>query len=586
MIVTLWKNLLDPRGDEQEWGPGDLYQKLAKVAPFAGTHEHPGWSPARFDPCERAAENVREVYALCLDYDQGTAIADAVEIWEGMAGFLHTTRSHTNAHPRFRVVLPLSRAVSAFEYAGLWRRVSAIAGAVDPAPKDASRFWYWPGVQDGGEFWSTELEGVRLDPDEWLARPEPVTQTPALDLPRSDPSRIEDRARAYIARMPEAISGSGGHQATWAVALVLAKGFGLSERDTFRLLWQDYNPRCVPPWSEKELRHKARQASQARAPHGFKLDDGREWEPTRWELPPAPEPASDPTPTPPASAAERYGALSISDLYSQLVEELKKPQPPKGLTTGVDQLDDGIGGYRSGNVTIFGAKRGFGKTTYSNLVVMENCREHRIALFACEDAPLMYAKRLLAGDANLNATLLRDFRLQDKGRDWQRITEAMTRADKRPFFVNAIGKPLEWIDQAIKELAAECEAQGDPLRLVVVDYLQKIRCAQPTQDRRNEVTRVAATLTATIKNAGAAGLLFSQLKRSDRLEPTEEDLKESGDLEDMAEHIILGWKVGDEYSGNIDRYVKLAKNKDGPDGGKAIPMRFIERTATFERAPR
>src|SRR5690606_38004410 len=77
-------------------------------------------------------------------------------------------------------------------------------------------------------------------------------------------------------------------------------GFGLSEERTFRILWHDYNPRCQPPWSEKELRHKAKQAQKARGPDGFKLDDGRDWEPRRWKLPePPPDDDPDYIPEPP-----------------------------------------------------------------------------------------------------------------------------------------------------------------------------------------------------------------------------------------------------------------------------------------------
>jgi hypothetical protein len=63
-----------------------------------------------------------------------------------------------------------------------------------------------------------------------------------------------DRARTYIAKMPGAISGAAGHDATFAVACKLV-GFGLSPDEAWLLLLE-YNQRCVPPWSEGELQHK------------------------------------------------------------------------------------------------------------------------------------------------------------------------------------------------------------------------------------------------------------------------------------------------------------------------------------------
>lgn len=77
------------------------------------------------------------------------------------------------------------------------------------------------------------------------------------------------RARAWVAKVPGAVAGQGGHDATWRVALACV-GFGLDEEQTFQLLLGDYNPRCAPPWTERELRHKAKEAASARLQPGFK----------------------------------------------------------------------------------------------------------------------------------------------------------------------------------------------------------------------------------------------------------------------------------------------------------------------------
>lgn len=92
------------------------------------------------------------------------------------------------------------------------------------------------------------------------------------------------RARIYLAKMPPAISGSGGHNATLAAARVLVRGFALSDEDAYEILANDYNPRCDPPWAEWELRHKIQSArSCSTIPLGYLLsreprqvDDGDE----------------------------------------------------------------------------------------------------------------------------------------------------------------------------------------------------------------------------------------------------------------------------------------------------------------------
>jgi hypothetical protein len=76
---------------------------------------------------------------------------------------------------------------------------------------------------------------------------------------------IQQRAIAYLDAMPPAIAGQGGHSQTYAAATALVHGFGLDPDQAFSILQSFYNPRCQPPWSEKELRHKVSDA--ASKPH-------------------------------------------------------------------------------------------------------------------------------------------------------------------------------------------------------------------------------------------------------------------------------------------------------------------------------
>ena len=113
-----------------------------------------------------------------------------------------------------------------------------------------------------------------------------------------------ERARRYIAKCPPAISGQGGHNATFHVAACLVHGFALGEPDALALL-SEYNRGCVPPWSERELRHKVESASRAdfREPRGCLLGSGAVVGPQKRFLPrsaPAEKPAS------PVEAAERF----------------------------------------------------------------------------------------------------------------------------------------------------------------------------------------------------------------------------------------------------------------------------------------
>lgn len=79
---------------------------------------------------------------------------------------------------------------------------------------------------------------------------------------------IIERVRAYLARLPISVSGSGGHAAAFNAALVLVKGFNLGEQDAFTLL-SEWNSQCLPPWNDSDLRHKLKSAGASDKPSGY-----------------------------------------------------------------------------------------------------------------------------------------------------------------------------------------------------------------------------------------------------------------------------------------------------------------------------
>jgi hypothetical protein len=79
-----------------------------------------------------------------------------------------------------------------------------------------------------------------------------------------DPGDRMKRARAYIAKMPDAIEGSGGSDATFNVARKLVKDLHLDQNEAWTVLCEYNSTSCHPPWNEKDLRHKFDSAIKAR----------------------------------------------------------------------------------------------------------------------------------------------------------------------------------------------------------------------------------------------------------------------------------------------------------------------------------
>jgi hypothetical protein len=104
--------------------------------------------------------------------------------------------------------------------------------------------------------------------------PVPVTPTPTARVVRVAVRRMDrvDRAQRYLAGVPPAVAGQHGDLLTFRVCCRLARGFALDDGDAVRVL-SEWNERCQPPWSDRELRDKLRRARRyGREPVGGLLE--------------------------------------------------------------------------------------------------------------------------------------------------------------------------------------------------------------------------------------------------------------------------------------------------------------------------
>ena len=114
-----------------------------------------------------------------------------------------------------------------------------------------------------------------------------VTEFPAVVKPA--PSR---RIEKYLERCEAAVSGQHGHNSLFKVAVILVWGFALTVDEAWPYILQ-FNSRCLPPWSEYDLRRKLTQALTHKGhskPRGYLLNEKVEQDLESFPLP-RPEPA-------------------------------------------------------------------------------------------------------------------------------------------------------------------------------------------------------------------------------------------------------------------------------------------------------
>ena len=299
--ITRFERTTTTQGKRYSLDWDRLFERLCHATIATDKFDLPLWAPTIWPRDNRSHGNDPiEVYALVLDVDHGATLSGGVgAIQDGPMACLHTSFRHQRdvelidrqtkkttivREDRFRLVFPLSTPVAFARYGVVWRAAErwmkeAHGLVIDGQGKNASRAWFVPAHAPGCAFEAHCNFGPLLDPwalaESWPTvcevRPLPP---PRKTLPGPEASKVK-RASAYLAKMPESVSGQSGHSALWNAAFTLVKGFELDPEDAFTLLMREFNPRCQPEWSEKEIVRKVRQATTARESGGFIRDRER-----------------------------------------------------------------------------------------------------------------------------------------------------------------------------------------------------------------------------------------------------------------------------------------------------------------------
>jgi predicted P-loop ATPase len=120
---------------------------------------------------KRRASNVRDRQILSLDIDFGK-----LEQWDEFcekfkcAAVIHATHKSTPQKPRYRLIMPLDRPVSAEEYMAISRKVAEKIGMqyFDGSTFQPNRLMFWPSCPKDVEFYARQQEGDWLCADDVL----------------------------------------------------------------------------------------------------------------------------------------------------------------------------------------------------------------------------------------------------------------------------------------------------------------------------------------------------------------------------------------------------------------------------------
>ncbi|MCX7708006.1 MAG: DnaB-like helicase C-terminal domain-containing protein, partial [Anaerolineae bacterium] len=266
----------------------------------------------------------------------------------------------------------------------------------------------------------------------------------------------------------------------------------------------------------------------------------------------------------------------VAEVEAQL-EAIKAGLAPPLLSTGFSDLDRLIGGWRGGSLNIVGARTSQGKSALLLGFAVHAARQGRaVLLFSLEMTGVEIVSRLALAEAGINLFALNTGKtLQEQ---WPAVTNALREVASAPI----------WLDDtagiALPELRAKALrlATQVPLGLIVVDYIQLMQLGQRAERRYQELGGISRGLKALAKELNVPVLAAAQLsrgveQRSDH-KPTLADLRESGDLEQDADVVLL---IDRKNNGTDFQLADLivAKNRHGPNG--VVPLIWQQKQARF-----
>lgn len=263
-------------------------------------------------------------------------------------------------------------------------------------------------------------------------------------------------------------------------------------------------------------------------------------------------------------SAQRGQLRNASEIAQATLDGMGDDARSRRMHPGLASFARTVGWLIAGSMTVVGGDTNTCKSSF--VLEMFYCAAERnvsCGMISVEDPEDVTGSRLLANETGVSS---RAFQLGHVSPDDRaklvKGVESLKRFGDRLLFEDCTGGTELDVCAAMTRMAAR------GARIIAVDYIQEIECSRRQQDRRNEVRWLVKRLKTHAKRLGVALICVSQLSRpkdgETGREPSKHQLKESGDVTNSAEVILLLWREREDDSTPIR--VKVAKVKWGGVG--------------------
>lgn len=278
----------------------------------------------------------------------------------------------------------------------------------------------------------------------------------------------------------------------------------------------------------------------------------------------------------------------LKELLSEQFERIERLHAAgkrvTGVPSGFPDLDKITSGFQRSNLVILAARPAMGKTAFAldiaqNVALKENIP---VALFSLEMSDTELVQRMMCTQGRVDSSRLRSGMVGPD--DWAKLTEACTRLDKAPIFVDDTPNVnvLE-----IRAKTRRLKSKHPELGLVIVDYLQLMMHEGRADNRQQEIAKISRSLKIMARELKLPVLAISQLSRAPEMRnpprPVLSDLRESGAIEQDADLVMFIYRPRNE-AGHMENATELivAKHRNGPTA--TINLVFNDKYTSFSSA--
>ncbi len=264
--------------------------------------------------------------------------------------------------------------------------------------------------------------------------------------------------------------------------------------------------------------------------------------------------------------------VSMQEALRLAIIRMEKYQESHGVTgipSGIERLDYLTSGWQGGQLIIVAARPACGKSSLcSQFATFAAAADFSVRVFPLEMSPTAVAQRMLMSRADVSKYELR----QEKA--WEKIGKRCGELAALPITFDRRGS------LTATEIVATCRrhrAQA-PLRMVIVDYLQRV--SYPQSEERIGVGAVAKALKSMAMDLDIPVIAACQLSRAAEGErPTLGMLAKSGDIEAEAD-IVLALHPCGEGDGNLfPTELLILKQREGET--TTIKLSYEKRLTRF-----